>query len=492
MILALVLIPTVAGLLAFFVRPDGPRRALLVLTAVVHAGLTAFSWTNHPPAECGGWLALDAPGQFFLSITSVLFLATAIYGIGYLRRERHAVARDFEEGFLFANGPEAIFTGCVLSFLAAMTLVTVSQHFGLLWVAMEATTLASAPLIYFHRHHRSLEATWKYLLICSVGIALALLGNFALAVAGAHPGSGPVSMILGDLMQHADQLHVPWLKAAFVLLLVGYGTKMGLAPLHTWLPDAHSESPSMISALLSGALLNCAFLGILRAQQVCVAAGQAAFGQQLLVGFGLLSMAVAAVFILGQADYKRMLAYSSVEHMGILSLGVGLGGAATFGAMLHAVNHSLTKAMLFLVAGNILATYKTKSTSDVRGVLRVLPISGILWVMGFLAITGSPPFGLFLSEFTILKAALEQGHSVVAIAYLGLLALIFIGMATVVLKMAQGAAPSGQEHTDVRETVFSILPPVVLGAGVLVLGVYIPQGMNAALHAAATTLMGGS
>src|SRR5439155_12404295 len=174
---------------------------------------------------------------------------------------------------------------------------------GLLWIAVEATTLASAPLIYFHRHHRSLEATWKYLLICSVGIGLALLGNFFLAVAASGASGAGGSLSIGALREHAAQLHMPWLKGAFLFLLVGYGTKMGLAPLHTWLPDAHSEAPSVVSALLSGALLNCALLGIVRVQQVCAAAGQAAFGQGLLVGFGLLSMAVAAVFILGQADY---------------------------------------------------------------------------------------------------------------------------------------------------------------------------------------------
>jgi len=272
--------------------------------------------------------------------------------------------------------------------------------------------------------------------------------------------------------------------------LVGYGTKMGLAPMHTWLPDAHSESPSAVSALLSGALLNCAFLGILRIHQVCVAAGLAKFSQNLLLTFGLLSMLVAAVFILGQTDFKRMLAYSSVEHMGILALGVGLGGAGVFGSVLHAVNHSLTKASLFLVAGNILAAYGTKTASEVRGVCRVLPISGMLWVAGFLAITGSPPFGPFLSEFTILKAALERGSSLVAVAYLALLALIFIGMASVVLRMAQGAPVGAPARTSRGETLWATLPPAFLCLLVLILGVYIPPSLSAAIHEVALSLGG--
>ncbi len=491
MVLALLLLPAVAGVLAFVVRPHVPRRVLLVLAALAHTMLTAFAWTYDLPPSLGPWLLLDAPALLFLSITSGLFLSAAVYAVGYLSREEDGRRHDFAEGVVFANVPEALFTGCLLLFLGTMTLVAVSQHFGLLWVAIEATTLASAPLIYFHRHHRSLEAAWKYLLICSVGIGLALLGNFFLAVAAAGPGGDPAGLTVGDLVRRAGGLREPWLHVAFLFFLVGYGTKMGLAPLHTWLPDAHSEAPSVVSALLSGALLNCAFLGILRAQQVLAAAGQAAFGQDLLVVFGLVSMACAAVFILGQGDYKRMLAYSSVEHMGILALGVGLGGAAHFGAMLHAVNHSVTKAMLFLVAGNILAAYKTKSTSEVRGLLRALPVTGILWVMGFLAITGSPPFGTFLSEFTILQGALEQGRGVVAVAYLALLALVFVGMSTIVLRMAQGAATREGTEPPRREQLLALISPAALGALALGLGLYIPPAMTDALHRAAQ-LLGGS
>jgi hydrogenase-4 component F len=485
-VLLLLLIPALAGSLAFCIRADKVRRALLVATAVAHTGLTITAWLWKPAPALGGWLMLDGLGLLFLSITSALFLPVSVYAVNYLRREHHGGIQDIEEGFLFDNAPEATFTACLLFFLTAMTLVTLSQHVGLLWVAVEATTLASAPLIYFHRHHRSLEATWKYLLICSVGIALALLGNFFLAVAALKSGGEPIPMVFGDLISRAAQLHAPWLKAAFLLILIGYGTKMGLAPLHTWLPDAHSESPSVISALLSGALLNCAFLGIIRTQQVCAAAGLGDFSRELLVGFGLISMGVAAVFIVGQSDYKRMLAYSSVEHVGILALGIGLGGAGVFGALLHAINHSLTKATLFLVAGNILGAYRTKSTAEVRGVLRVLPVSGVLWVAGLFAIAGSPPFGPFLSEFTILKASLDQGRTAVAIVFLALLAIIFIGMATVMLRMAQGESAREPQ----RESLISILPPALLGAGVLLFGLYIPPVINDLLHQTARALGG--
>ena len=480
LIAGLILIPALAGLAAIFWRSRAGRRALLVAAAAAHAALTAGVWARTPEPILHGWLAVDPLGRLFLTIVSVLFLASAVYAVGYLRREERDRHVDAQEGFLFTNEPEAIFIGCLLLFLSAMTLVTACQHFGLLWVGVEATTLASAPLIYFHRHHRSLEATWKYILICSVGIALALLGNFLLAVAARGAGDGSAGLLAGSLLGHAAGLDARWLKAAFLFFLVGYGTKMGLAPLHTWLPDAHSEAPSLVSALLSGALLNCAFLGILRAHQLCVAAGEAAFSQGLLVVFGLVSMGVAAVFIVRQADFKRMLAYSSVEHMGVLALGVGLGGAGVFGAMFHAFNHSFTKAALFLAAGNILAAYRTKSVRDVRGVLGVLPVTGALWVAGFLSATGSPPFGTFLSEFTILKAGLDQGRVVVAVLYLVFLSLIFIGMVNIVLRMAQGE-PSAEGDEGSREPWWQFASPAVLLAGVLALGLYVPPQLDQSL-----------
>ena len=490
MLLALIAIPALAALAAFVIRADRLRRVLLVTASLAHIAVVAGCWRRMPGAILNGWLMLDSLGVLFLSITSLLFLAASVYGVGYLSREQPGKREDFEEGLVFSNAREAMFTGCLLLFLASMTLVCMSQHFGLLWVAMEATTLASAPLIYFHAHHRSLEATWKYLLICSVGIALALLGNFLLAVAASGKGGHGIPLVLSTLIGEATRLQVPWLKASFIFLLVGYGTKAGLAPLHTWLPDAHSESPSMVSALLSGSLLNCALLGILRSQQVCVAAGQGAFGRELLVVFGLLSMGVAAVFILRQPDYKRLLAYSSVEHMGILVLGIGLGGAASFGSMLHAVNHSCTKALLFLVAGNILAAYRTKKVANVQGVLRVLPVSGILWVAGLLAITGSPPFGLFVSELVILKSALDTGHIAIAVTYLALLGIIFIGMSQVVLGMAQGAPLDNMAIKPVRERILAIVPSVGLAIIVLVLGLYLPPALEHALRAAALVMEG--
>jgi hydrogenase-4 component F len=490
MLTFLLLIPLASAALALAIAADTPRRLILVLAALAHLSLTALAFAVPPGPAFGGLLDLDPLGHLFLSVTSLLFLAASVYAVGYLRAEVKGQRRDFQEGAAFSNAPERIFTACLLVFLTAMTLVACTRNLGALWVGVEGTTLASAPLIYFHRHRRSLEATWKYLLICSVGIALALLGNILLSVAFYDPAQASTSMNLADLAAKAGIARTPWLKAAFICILVGYGVKMGLAPMHNWLPDAHSQSPSLVSALLSGALLNCAFLGILRTHQICVLTGLASFSQELLVIFGLISMVTAAAFIVGQGDYKRLLAYSSVEHMGILALSVGVGGGAVFGGMLHLVCHSLAKAMLFLVSGNILALYRTRSCYDARGVARAMPVTAALWTAGFLAIVGSPPFGLFVSELTILAAMIRQGDTAVACAYLACLGIIFVGMSVPVLRMVQGPMPPAVTG-KAREDFFSVGPPLALGALVLTLGLFLPEALIQTLTQAAGVVIRG-
>jgi hydrogenase-4 component F len=288
----------------------------------------------------------------------------------------------------------------------------------------------------------------------------------------------------------AAGLNTGWLKAAFLLLVVGYGTKMGLAPMHTWLPDAHSEAPSVVSALLSGALLNCAFLAILRILAVCNAAGLGPFGRQTILVFGLVSMAVAAGLIIGQPDYKRMLAYSSVEHMGILALGVGLGGGAAAGAFYHCLNNGLTKGVVFLSAGNIHRAFGSKTTDEVRGAARLLPVSGPLFLAGFLAVTGSPPFSPFFSEFAILNGAFGAGRFGVGALFLGCLAVIFVGMGTTVLAVVQGDPGDVPPVRRGRESWLMAAPPLVLMLVVLLLGLFLPRALRD-LFGAAAALVGG-
>jgi hydrogenase-4 component F len=420
---------------------------------------------------------LDPLGKIILGFISVLFFLCSLYTPSYLA--------------LRSDRPNRVFCANLFVALAMMTLVSLSHHLGLLWVAIEATTLVSAPSIYFNHNARSLEATWKYLLLSSVGIALALLGSFFLAYASLK--SGLESTLLFDqLVRDAPKLSGQWLHTAFVLLFVGYGTKMGLAPMHTWKPDAYGEAPGVVGTLLAGGVTSCAFLAILRVYQICRAGAEAEFAREIMIFVGLLSMATAAVFMARQRDFKRMLAYSSVEHMGILVLAVGIGGLAVYGALLHLINNGLTKGVLFLSAGNIHRAYGSKVTDDVRGAICRVPLSAALFLAGFLAITGSPPFGPFVSEFTIVNAAIGSGQYIAAGLFLLLLGVVFVGMGATVLAVVQGNAPD-RHNTNGFHDSFSTGAPILLFMGlVLLLGLYIPPPLESLLREAVAFLEGSS
>jgi hydrogenase-4 component F len=474
MAVALVLVPLALAAAAFAVPSNRLRPWLLPLAALAHLALTAAAVAGPPVGAPGDWLALDALGKLVLGLVSVLFFCCACYAPGYL-----ALTPDKSNRVLCAG---------LLAVLAMMTLVALARHMGLLWVAMEATTLASAPLLTFYRSGRSLEATWKYLVTGSVGIALALLGSFFLAYASLRGGLEP-TLLLDDLVAGAPRLSAPWLHAAFVLLLVGYGTKMGLAPMHAWKPDAYGEAPGLVGAVLAGGVTSCAFLAVLRSYQVCQASGAVPNAGPMLMALGGLSMAVAVAFLARQRDFKRMLAYSSVEHMGVLALGVGAGGLAAYGALLHLLNNALTKGVLFLSAGNIHRAYGSKYTDDVRGAARRLPVSGALFLAGFLAITGSPPFGPFLSEFTIATGALDGDRPFVGALFLVFLALAFVGMGATVLAVVQGD-PGKAPDTGFRDGLRTAAPVAALLGLVLLLGLYIPPPLEEVLREAAGLLEG--
>jgi hydrogenase-4 component F len=472
-LLALFLVPAFAALGAYVHREVAFRTGWLVAAALVHVGLVGWVWTNPPAPVLDGWIAVDAMGLIVLSVVSGLFLVSAIYAVGYLRRENPRGGRAF--------------VSCLLAFLASASVVTLSQHLGVLWVGMEATTLSLAPLIYHRADRRSLEAVWKYLMLSSVGIALALLGVFFLATSQfGVPGARP--LVMADLVRDASRLNVTWLRAAFVFLLAGYGTKMGLAPLHTWKPDTYGEAPSLVGGLMAGVLTSCAFLGVARAFQVLVAARLAPFAQPLLLAFGLASLVVAAAFVLGQTDVKRLLAYSSVEHMGLLVLGLGFGGVGAYGTILHVVNNALAKGLLFLAVGNVVLGAGTPLVAELKGLRRALPVSAALLMVGLLAATGSPPFGSFVSEFTILRSAVAGGHVAMALVIASLILVIFVGMGRSILAVFHGE-PAGPAHRG-GEDLWLLTGPVLLAAVVLMLGVYLPGPVGRALGDAAAALGG--
>jgi hydrogenase-4 component F len=468
-----VFLPLAAAGVAWLIPSDRARPLVLPVTAAAHLALTFFLIRNLETLHAGEWVQLDALGAVTLGIVSVLFATCSAYAPAYLT--------------LRIDRGNRIFCACMLVMLGMTSLIVLAQHLGLLWVAVEATTLTTAPLVYFNRNARSLEATWKYLMIGSVGIALALLGSFFLSYS-AYLGGGAPSLVFKTLIENAGSFSHPWLRAGFVLLLVGYGTKMGLAPLHTWKPDVYGEAPGVVGALLAGGMTSCAFLALLRVYRIVDAAGEGVFARELLVFMGLLSIAFAAVFMVRQRDFKRMLAYSSVEHMGILVLGVGLGGAGLFGAILHSVNNGITKGVLFLAAGNIHRAFGSKSSDDVSGAIARLPVSGSLFLAGFFAITGSPPFGPFVSEFTILNAAIGSGRYFVAATYLLLLFVVFVGMGGTVLAVVQGRPSGAAVASSFRDSASKTLPIAFSMALVLLLGLWIPEPLARLLREAAAGL----
>jgi hydrogenase-4 component F len=329
-------------------------------------------------------------------------------------------------------------------FVFTMLLAVTTDDIGLMWVAIEGTTLASVFLVNFEQTRASLEASYKYLLICSVGIAIAFLGTVLVYFAGVQQyGEAAHALRWTTLPRLAPGLPPRLIELAFVFLVVGYGTKAGLAPMHTWLPDAHSEAPAPVSALMSGVLLSVGIYAILRFKLVVDLAAGPPFARRILLTLGLLSMAVAALFLWTAQNFKRMLAYSSVEHIGIVCVGLGFGGPwGVMGALLHIANHALAKSVLFLLAGRIRAAYDSAEIAAVRGLLTPLPRTGASFLAAMLALMGLPPFGLFTSEVLIFGAGLREGPVALALLGLVLLVVAFAGLLRATNTMLYGV-PAG-------------------------------------------------
>ena len=412
---------------------------------ILLAGLTAFI-RNHKSAgilNCVGYLAvliasgillknsvcssapvaffyfiyLDTLSAFFIFVISVVVFAAALYSIGY-------IDNDVEKGTITRQKAKTYYILFNL-FCASMFFVPAVNNCGMLWVAIEMTTLISAFLVGFYNTKKSVEAAWKYIIICSVGIIFALLGTILFSYADSLL-EGTNTLNWTDMIANASRMDKNILKIAFIFILVGYGTKAGLAPMHTWLPDAHSQAVAPISALLSGVLLKTALYAILRFGLIVInGVGFSYFGN-LLVLFGIISLVISGGFILVQKDLKRLLAYSSIEHMGIISIGFGLGTPLTIaGALLHVFNHAVTKSFMFFGAGNIVSTYKKHNIKALRGVIKTLPFTGIMTLLGMFALTGFPPFSIFVSEILIILGAFLKGSYGIAATLLLFLSIIF-------------------------------------------------------------------
>jgi hydrogenase-4 component F len=465
-LLALECLPVIGGILLLIF---GARRfaaeiniAFSALTFIVAVVVARDVLTEGDQTVLNDLFVLDSFNIFLISLTALVGLTTAIYSRPYMRIE-------VERGTLTPLRLR-LYHGMFQFFMFTMLLALATNSLGLLWVAMEAATLTTVLLVSLYRTPSSVEAAWKYFILCGVGLALALFGTILLYFAAEKVlGAGGGALLWTKLAVVKDELEPTVLSLAFVFLLVGYGTKVGLAPLHNWLPDAHAEGPTPVSAVLSGLLLNVALYAVVRSKVLVDGALGHGFAGNLMMGFGLLSIVVAAFSLQRQKDVKRLFSYSSVEHMGLMAFAFGMGGAtATFAGLLHMTVHSLTKSAIFFAVGHAVQKVGSQVIDDIRGLINVSPQVGWALMLGGLAILGMPPFGIFTSEFLILTQAMAHhpwatpflviGLGVAFASILGRLQLMVFGEST--------AKPLSFRPT--------VVPVFVHLALALVLGLYIP------------------
>ena len=424
-ILALLILPLVATAITAWRRSARANHRVTLVVGITHllASLHCLV-TRQNPFPGDWWLAVDPLAAFFLTILAHTFVLVVLYSPGFLHRI---------EGPEYDRSKRLLYPALNF-YLLANTLVLVVQQFALLWVVLELTTFSLAPLIFFYRSKESLEAVWKYLFLVSLGLVFLFVGVLFLGLS-ARGVADYTALVVPRMAEAARQLNPLWLKASFIFALVGLSAKIGLAPMHPGDIDATSNAPAPIAALMAGSLRSTAVLALLRFYQVVSPTEVRPFAQKLLIFAGLLSLAVAAVYIWRNRNYKRLLAYSSVEHLGIIALGVGIGGVALLGALLHLLFNSFGKAALFFMAGNIHRSYGSREINSITDLMRRLPWSGFVWALAFFYIVGTPPFGIFFSELFVLQGMIHAANWLPLTLFLVLLMVIFIGMSRAVLRM---------------------------------------------------------
>jgi hydrogenase-4 component F len=474
----------------------GPRRFKeavmvggLLLTFVLCLATAGRFLAGVVPAAFNDALRVDGLSALVLVLCGFVGLLSGTYGVGYLRRNE---ARQ-----LVTPRMRREFYGLLPAYVFAMLLVSVSNNLGILWIAVELTTLASVFLITFHDRDTSLEAAWKFLVLGSLGLGFALLGTVLLFAAGQdHLGEGMSALHWTRFMQAAPQLHPFTLRLGVVFALIGYGTKAGLAPMHTWKPDAYREAPSPAVALMAVGMLNGALYCILRIHLISKAALGPDFSSGLLLALGLLSVLIAVPFIVIQWNLKRLLAYSSIEHIGIMAVGVGLGAeAGVFGALLHMTYHSLAKPVSLFSAGTLAQLHSSSDLNRIgSGTFTRAPIASALFVLSAVIITGSPPFGMFFSEMTILRAGFLGPHVTATAIFLAALVVLFCGFAFQVGRLVLGPPrdPSDRRKPLPERFDLGTGTLVVAAALAVVSAFYLPASLLALIRAATQVVWGGN
>jgi hydrogenase-4 component F len=484
--LSILIVPLAAGI-GCAILPV--RRARVAAAVTVAAGIACFALVlalvpaaAHHDLNYLSYLRADAVSAIFLLATGFLYAAVALYSVGYTKQHEDLYARRFYAGLnLFAW---------------AMLAAPLMSSLALLWIAVEVTTIISALLVAIEALSTdggdgAAEAAWKYLLIASAGLGLALLATVFAYYAGSQVLGEHYNLAIQPLIQAGARLpHTP-VRLAFLLALLGYGTKVGLVPVHTWLPDAHSEAPTPVSALLSGSLLAVSFYAILRFYQVAAATLGSSFPRDALLAFGVASLLLAALYVFGQPDVKRLLAYSSVEHMGILAIGVSFGApVALAGVMLHVLAHAAAKGNAFMGAGVLVAKFGSKQISAIRGGLDLLPWSGPLFLLAVFALSAMPPSGIFRSEFQIVYGGFGSGHGAAAAILIVLVTVAFFGLSASATRMLFTPPPLRARPTLRRgEPSAWMVIPVVAGVAVLfILGLHPPGELTGLISRAVAQL----
>lgn len=491
LLMVIVALPLVVTILCLFM----PRRVNEALTILSGAVTFILALLLIPAASAGTitappFLRADALSIIFVLGTAFLYAIVSIYSIGYFSRERKDTKALGASAAIPFNRYSRWFYLGFNAFAWSMICAPLVNGFALLWIAIEITTVVSALLVAIDNTRGATEAAWKYVLIASSGLGIALLATIILYYAGTQALGSSYDLTFDTLVRSASRLPAVPVQLAFGLAIVGFGTKVGLFPVHTWLPDAHSEAPTPISALLSGALLTTSFYAILRFYQVTIGALGPVFPQTVLLVFGVLTLLLAALYLFGQRNIKRMLAYSSIEHMGIIAIGVSFGSPLAFaGVLLHVLAHAAAKGSAFMGAGVLVHAFKTKELDKIRGAMNALPWSGPLFLLAIFSLGALPPFGIFRSEFEIVAGGLGAGRTMAGAILVVLVTLAFFGLT---ISTTRSLFLPGTVDTPPRSepSVWMVIPSILALIALLILGVHLPDQLVTLIGAGASELQG--
>ena len=438
----------------------------LILSVVV--ALKVASTGIYIPGS-GRFFSIDALGGIIVLVLGLVGFATTIYSVEYLRQEVHKNVIGFtrmKQYFILLN-----------IFFLAMFLAATSSNPIFAWISIEATTLSTAFLISFYDKPSAIEGAWKYLIINSIGLLLGFFGTLLFFTSIDLSSAGLINWQL--LTANATHLDPLLAKIAFVFVLIGYGTKVGLVPMHTWKPDAYSKAPAPIGALLSSALLPIAFVIILRYKAITDIVVGPLFSQRLFITFGLLSIVVAALIMFNAKNYKRLLAYSSIENAGVMVLGFAFGGLGVFAAVLHLIYHSCVKVVLFLSSGNLLLKYNSAKIFNIKGALKIIPVTSVLFIIGFLIVTGIPPFGMFMTKLYVFSSGMKE-YPIVSLIALFFLALVFVSFLKYITTMFFGDKPDNIEKGE--NNIWLLIPQIFLVVVIIILSFYLPPFLHTLIN----------